>query len=201
MDTDLLRDYLLVLRRLTTVLDHLNIEYAVGGSVASSVHGVHRATNDVDFVIRMTPEQIHPLVADLQRDFYVDSLSIQDAIETTASFSIVHLATVIKADFFLSPAGSWEVERWKRAHPANLSTNDNPLIVRVCAAEDMILQKLIWYRLGGQISDRQWADVVGMLKVQAQRIERPYLMRWAEQLGLTEMLERAFAEASIDATT
>src|ERR1051326_3766788 len=97
------RDYLLTINRLVETLDRLNIPYILGGSVASSVHGIFRTTNDVDFVVKMTQEQIAPFVSDLQAEFYVDDLSIQEAIETVSSFSVLHLATMVKSDFFLLP--------------------------------------------------------------------------------------------------
>jgi hypothetical protein len=176
-------------------LDREGIEYAVGGSLASSVHGIYRSTNDIDIVIRMTPEQCGPFGTDLRDDFYVDDLSVQEAIETSSSFSVLHLATMTKADFFLLPVGAWETERWKRSYNANIPTGGDPLIVRVTSAEDMILQKLVWYRLGGYVSDRQWRDVLGMLKVKARGLDHFYLTHWAEQLGLLELLQSAIGQA------
>jgi hypothetical protein len=190
-------DYLFVLGRLTEILDRLKIEYAVGGSVASSVHGVHRSTNDIDFVITMSVDQYLPLAAALNPEFYVDDSEIEQAIETTSTFSIVHLDTMIKADFFISPIGTWETERWRRVVQKNLGTDDEPLIVRVSGAEDMILQKLVWYRLGNEVSDRQWGDILGMVKVQAHRLDLSYLRQWAEHLDLTGLLQRALDAASV----
>ena len=192
------RDYLLTINRLVETLDRLNIPYILGGSVASSVHGIFRTTNDVDFVVKMTQEQIAPFVSDLQAEFYVDDLSIQEAIETVSSFSVLHLATMVKSDFFLLPSGEWETQRWERSQPINIGTTEEPLLARVTAAEDMILQKLVWYRLGGYVSDRQWNDILGMLKIQVQKLDAVYLGHWAKRLGLLDLLKRANDEAAIN---
>ena len=64
-------------------------------------------------------------------------------------------------------------------------------------AEDLILSKLEWFRLGGESSDRQWGDVLGVLRVQGSALDRPYLRRWAKQLGLTDLLDRALKESEL----
>ena len=67
----------------------------------------------------------------------------------------------------------------------------------IASAEDIILQKLIWYRLGNQVSDRQWRDVLGVLKVQADRLDFNYLNQWAETLKLEDLMRQALQEAGL----
>ena len=85
----------------------------------------------------------------------------------------------------------------ERRRPAALS--EEPVRrVYVSSPEDLILRKLVWYRDGGGVSDRQWRDVLGVLKVQSERLDLAYLGRWAERLGLSDLLSRAVDEAGID---
>jgi hypothetical protein len=64
----------------------------------------------------------------------------------------------------------------------------------VATAEDVILHKLTWFRDGGQVSDRQWGDIVGVLRVQRE-IDLGFLREWAARLEVTDLLERALLEA------
>jgi len=65
----------------------------------------------------------------------------------------------------------------------------------VASPEDTVLAKLEWFRAGGETSERQWADVVGVLKTLAGRLDEAYLKRWAAALGVEDLLERALAES------
>ncbi len=61
--------------------------------------------------------------------------------------------------------------------------------------EDTVLRKLLWYREGGGVSDRQWRDVVEVLRVSGRSMDHAYLSGWAERLGATTFLEKARADA------
>ena len=63
--------------------------------------------------------------------------------------------------------------------------------------EDILLQKLRWYRKGGEVSDRQWRDIAAIVRVQGPRLDGTYLREGAEILGVTDLLERALAEAGL----
>ncbi len=67
--------------------------------------------------------------------------------------------------------------------------------VSVASAEDTLLAKLEWYRMGGEVSERQWRDVLGALKVQAGALDLEYLHRWASELGVDDLLERALTQS------
>ena len=179
--------------RLASVFDRLGVAYAVGGSVASSLHGIPRATQDVDVVAALLEKHVEPIVAELMADFYVDADMIRDAIRRRASFNVIHLASMLKVDVFL-PKDALAREEMLRRRPfvVDEATGDT---LQIASAEDVVLQKLDWYRLGQGISDRQWQDVLGVLKVQRGRLDVDYLRRWAELTALTELLERALSEA------
>lgn len=63
--------------------------------------------------------------------------------------------------------------------------------------EDIILHKLIWYEMGGRVSERQWLDVLGVLKVQSTDLDAAYLRKWAAKLRVAALLAQAWDEAGL----
>jgi hypothetical protein len=177
--------------RLASVFVELEVEYLVGGSVASSVHGVPRATNDVDLVARLAGRHVDAFVAALRSDFYVDADMIHDAIRRRASFNVVHLATMLKADVFVFDGSAQAHAELSRKQAIEVVVGEPA--VWFSSPEDIVLQKLAWYRKGNEVSERQWTDVLGVLQVSGPRLDLTYLNHWAAQLGLTSLLERAWA--------
>jgi hypothetical protein len=187
----LLGDPLLVVGRISSVLDRLGVAYVVGGSVASSVYGVPRATQDVDLVADLLGKHVAPFVAALSAEFYVDADMIRDALARRASFNVVHLPTMFKADIFSFVREPWMESEMARGRLETLPTDTGPVTVRFASPEDTLLHKLVWFRLGDEISDRQWGDVLGVLRVQGERLDQAYLDAWATSLGVADLLERA----------
>jgi hypothetical protein len=185
------------LQEVVRIFEEIGIPYMVGGSVASSIHGIVRYTQDIDFVADVREEQIADLVAAMQDDFYIDADMILDALQTRTSFNVIHLPTMVKADIFLRKSDAWTQEVWSRRLTRDVGEEAETRSIYVASPEDMVLQKLIWFRLGGGIADRQWGDVTGILKVQAEALDYAYLHRWAAQLGLMELLEQALQDAGI----
>lgn len=162
--------------------------------MASAVYGMARATMDVDVVVDLREEHVAPFVASLGTDFYADALSIRDAIERRASCNLIHLPTMFKVDLFVVGDRAWDRQQLARRQRRSLSSADGPA-AEVASAEDVILAKLDWYRLGNQVSDRQWRDVLSIIAVQGERLDRSYLNLWAESLGVADLLRRAQEEA------
>lgn len=188
-----LGDPLLVVGLLVRAFDELGIRYVVGGSVASSMYGVPRSTQDVDVVAEVFGKHVDPLVAALRDDFYVDADMIRDALARQASFNVVHLQTMFKADVFVFKRDPWMTSEMNRARLETLDSESGPLTVRFASPEDTLLHKLVWYRLGNEISERQWSDVRGIVEIQGERLDRGYLATWSGPLGVTDLLERALA--------
>ena len=176
--------------RVVAELDRLGVDYLVGGSIASSVHGRPRTTQDVDIVARIGKRDVEPLVRGLEHEFYVDAEMITDAIERRASFNVIHLETMLKVDIFVFSGDEFAVEEMKRRVAVPL----REARVWFASPEDIVLQKLDWFRKGEGVSERQWRDVLGVLAVQGERFDIAYVRRWADRLGLNELLERALAE-------
>lgn len=179
-----------ILTVVAATLERLGIPYHVGGSVASSAHGMYRASADVDIVIDPTPEQLEALVASIESEFYVSRSAVTEALAGRTMFNAIHEATSFKVDFFLRGTGAFDAEELRRSirQPLGVSGEQSVLIK---SAEDTVLRKLEWYRRGGEVSERQWTDVVSILAAMRGQLDEAHLDRWAGELGVSNLLGRA----------
>lgn len=177
-------------------LDSLGVRYYVGGSVASSIHGVPRASIDADVIAELGAEQVAPLAARLSAHFYLDEGRMRDAVERRLSFNVIHLATMFKIDVFVSKARPFDREAAARAREQAIDEAPDAPRFPIASAEDTVLAKLEWFRLGAETSERQWWDIIGVLKVTPEA-DREYLRHWAASLGVADLLERALADAAV----
>ena len=154
-----------------------------------------RATQYIDIVVVLWGKDVAGFVARFESSFYVDRDMVMDAIRRRASFNISHLATMYKVDVFIADRSDLVREELDRRLAIELG--EPPRRVWVCSAEDIVLQKLDWYEQGNRISDRQWTDVIGVMKVQGRELDLAYLRKWADTKGLRELLEKALREAGL----
>lgn len=178
--------------------DALGIRYQIGGSVASSAYGIARATLDVDLVANLNESQIRPFVDRLHDRYYVDEDRVRDAVERRSSFNIIHLESMLKVDVFILKSHPYDQAAFSRARLEKLEEGESNRQHYLASPEDVILNKLEWYRQGGCISERQWNDVLGVLKVQQSSLDMEYLRRWAVALNLIDILSRTLADAGME---
>ncbi len=190
----MLPESLAVTLQVIDALEAIGVPYLIGGSLASAVYGVARSTLDADLVADLYPEHAEPLARALEGAFYVDVESIRDAIAQRRSFSVVHLETIFRVDIFVPQERAFDRIQLERRRAQEVST-DPPRTAYVASAEDTILAKLEWYRMGGESSERQWSDVLGVLKAQGERLDLSYLRHWAAELRINDLLEQALKEA------
>jgi hypothetical protein len=179
----------------TSTLDQLGVPYLIGGSLASITHGVMRTTMDADLVADLQPAQVSLFVQALREQFYVDALSILDAIQHRSSFNLIHPDTMFKVDVFLPKGRPFDSAQFEHRGIKVIATEPERS-AWVASAEDTVLTKLEWFRMGGEVSERQWRDVLGVLKTQGERLDLAYLRKWASQLNVSDLLEQALIEAA-----
>jgi len=188
-------DPLVVLAPVANALEQLGVRYHVGGSLASSAHGLPRASADVDLVAELRNEHVDAFVHSLEADYYLAREQILEAIGQRAAFNLIHLSTMMKVDIFVPGSHPFEEQEMSRARPEALDPAPSARTFFVKSAEDVVLRKLSWYRAGREVSERQWSDVIGVLKVKADQLDADYLVRWAAELEVDDLLYRALAEA------
>jgi hypothetical protein len=182
------------LAALLHVLNQLGIKYFAVGSVASSIHGLPRYTQDVDLVVQLGQEHIERISSLTSREFYMDRDEAQLAVGLGRAFNLIHLASASKLDIFPMQQSEFHRSEMSRSSEEDwVIPGECTVRLPVASAEDTILSKLIWYKQGGQVSDRQWSDILGV----ATGAERDwdYMRAWAPRLGVGDLLERVFGEA------
>jgi hypothetical protein len=187
-----------MLLRVTAALEKLDLPYCIGGSFASSFYSTPRSTNDIDLVVALLPEHVVPLVAALERDFMIDPEAVSTAIARKRSFNVIDLATFDKVDIFVMTEQPWSRLQLERRRREALTGEPDAPILFFASPEDVILSKLVWYRNGGEISDRQWLDILNMLALQTDNLDRSYLRQWASELGVSDLLHRALTQSEPD---
>jgi hypothetical protein len=181
--------------RLLEVLDRMEIPYLVGGSVASSAHGVPRTTLDVDLVVDLRPEQIEEFASDLTKEFYADATMIRDSFARGRAANLIHLGTAWKFDLFPLQEDQYSrVSFTRRSFREVRPDGQDAVECAVATAEDTILRKLEWYRAGGETSERQWDDIRGIWEATSGRLDTGYLRKWADELKVCDLLESLCAE-------
>jgi hypothetical protein len=179
----------------TGVFERLGVPYLIGGSLASTLYGMVRTTQDSDIIAEMRPEHIQPVVSALEAVFYLDQEMIAESIQRNSSFNIIHRETMFKVDVFIPRPRPFLKSQLARARRQTF-TLGKEVSAKFASPEDTILSKLEWYRMGADASDRQWRDILGVLKTKAGDIDLEYLYHWARELKVSNLLERAITQAA-----
>jgi hypothetical protein len=179
------------LREITAALNSAGIRYAIGGSLASSARSIWRSTADVDLIAAILPDQVEGFIGALGKDWYADGNEARRAISAGRSFNLIHMKSVQKVDIF--PAReAFHREQIDRA--TILPLTDDRVPCMITTAEDILLAKLRWYADGGRVSERQWSDITTLIAINA-AMDWKYVAKWAERLGVSELLQKAQADA------
>lgn len=177
--------------------EKLEIPYYIGGSVASSAYGIARATMDVDCIAMIDVEHAAAFVSLLGKGYYADQEMILNAIKSQSSFNLIHLATMLKIDVFIPKNKAYDKEALNRRRLDTLDGSATGSQAYFASAEDVVLSKLSWFHKGGRNSQKQWADILGVLEVQKNQLNISYLNLWANTLEVLDLLERALNEAKV----
>ena len=181
--------------KVTGVFERLGVSYLIGGSLASTLYGMIRTTQDADIVAEMRIEHLQPFVTALQGEFYVDDEMIAKSIQDCTSFNIIHRETMFKVDVFIPRPRPFLQSQLARAQKQTF-TFETEISAKFASPEDTVLSKFEWYRMGGEVSERQWRDILGVLKTRAGELDLAYLKKWAIELKVADLLERALKESS-----
>jgi hypothetical protein len=188
-------DILAAVTPVVEALDRLGVTYYLGGSLVSSSYGLARSTLDADLVADLAQAHVEPLVESLRSDYYVDRNMISDAIARKSCFNVIHLPTMFKVDVFAVKAREYDRVAVARIRRDTLTLGSTAAEFYLASPEDIVLNKLEWFRLGDEVSQRQWDDAVGVLRVQRDTLDTSYLTEWATELGIADLLERAWRDS------
>jgi hypothetical protein len=186
-----------VLQIVTANLEQLNLPYMIAGSFASTVYGVPRFTQDADIVVRLSSLNISDVMKTFSSGFYIDRAQIERAVQSGSSFNIIHFESAFKVDLFVAAKDEFEQQALSRRVRTTIKT-ESQYAPYFQTAEDTILSKLDWFRKGGRVSNQQWRDVLGILKVQEGRLDLAYMHKWAGELQLADLLKEALRDAGAD---
>ena len=175
-------------------LERAGIPYFLGGSMATSLQGEPRATNDIDFVIDLPESRVVALENALGPDFEVDAPSLVEAVRRKSSWNIFHLPSVTKIDLFVRKTSPFDTVEFERRRHTEILPGTS---IFLKTPEDSVLRKLLWFRQGGEVSSSQWRDVVEVLRVSCESVDRAYLDRWAAEIQVQDLLQRAMNEARL----
>lgn len=181
--------------KVTDVLEKLGIPYVIGGSLASTLYGMIRTTQDSDIITEMQPKHVQGFVVSLHEEFFIDEEMIMDSILHNSSFNIIHRDSMFKVDIFIPIQRPFQQSQFTRAQRQTFEF-ETELSANFASPEDTILSKLEWYRMGDEVSERQWRDILGVLKTQAGELDMDYMQMWAKELKVSDLLQRAIQESA-----
>ena len=172
------------------------MRHYVGGSIASSAHGVPRASIDADVVAELFAPHAAPLTAQLRGADYVPEQRVEKAIARRTSFNVIHLETMVKVDVFVSSDRPNDRRAFDRVRSVPVEGGAIP----VSSPEDTVLAKLEWFRRGGEVSERQWTDITGLLRT-AGTLDVPYLRESAQEIGVADLARPSRSRAAVAASS
>ena len=167
-------------------LERLGVPHFVGGSLAGAVHGAVRATADADIVADLRPGEVDGFVDAIEPWFYVDGEAVRHAVDARRSFNVLHRSSTFKVDVFVTRGTAFDASQMARRIRETVAEGPSGMLY-FASAEDTILAKLVWYRSGGEVSERQWSDVLAVIRTTGDGLDRPYILHWADTLDVFDL--------------
>lgn len=182
-------------RHLARKLSPLGIELVIGGSVAGSLYSNPRYTQDADVSVEPFFGREAEIVRLLEDEYVISLPAVRSAVQRRSTFNVLRKTTSFKIDIFIQ--GSRPFDRIARERRQPLPAEyPGDTVVYVHSPEDIVLQKLAWYRLGNEVSDKQWADILGILRAQRGKLDESHIAHWSGELKVADLWQRAHAELS-----
>lgn len=177
------------------LLSGMGIPYVLAGSLAGSMQGAPRTTNDADLLVSPFPGREAEFTEGFGPEYYLSLPAIIHANQRRSSFNVINTLTSFKLDFFVQKQRPFDVSalarRQSRYVPEGATQSTD-----ILSPEDLVLSKLEWYRMGGEVSDRQWKDVVEILEANWPQLDQAYLGHWAASLKVHDLLPVALEQAA-----
>ena len=185
-----------LLIRLADEFDRMRVDYFVTGSMATIFYGEPRLTNDVDVVVKLELKNLpHFSKSFPEEDFYCSPQMIESAVRTRRQFNIIHPASGLKADVIVSDQSTFNQSRFSRRIRRKVAGEK---AVWFASPEDVILKKLLYYQEGQ--SEKHIRDILGVLKIQDNKIDFDYLSHWAIELDVVDLWQAVLARTHSDHT-
>lgn len=165
-----------LLKRIAKILEKIDARYIVTGGVAVARWGHPRFTADIDIVVALSSDKIDPLMKELakiERGF-ADKDMIEAALLHHDEFNFIHVDSGLKVDFWIFKDDAFGREQIRRRVAVMFDRQK----VYFASPEDLILSKLLWYKLGQ--STRQLEDVASIIRLQKDKLDITYLNKWAK---------------------
>ncbi len=192
-------DLLAIISPLVQAFESLRMPYYLGGSIASSLHGMQQMAQDIDLVVDFREQYLPIFLTFLKQNYTFDEAIIQNAVQQRTSFALIHLNTLTKIDIILLRGTAFDLSMFDRVAASLLDERYSPF--HIASASEMILWKLYRYqqdalmRIDGMRDDAEWNDILGMLKVQGANTNVDFLVHWAEELNIVGVLKQSFTDA------
>lgn len=192
-----LKDSLEEFEIVAAVFEKLDIEYQLGGSIASSIHGFPRGTQDVDVEADLNESHVAALVELLEERYVIAPETVREAIRLRGCFNLIPFDSIAKIDVFIRKNRPFDQQAAGRRQKGLLLEDGTTFPFYVDSPEDTILRKLEWYRMGDEVAHQKWLDVLAVMKAQFFDLDLAYLEKWSRELKVGDLLERALDESGL----
>ena len=175
-------------------LRRIDVPYQITGPLAVSAFGVARSTSGVDIEVDLKPARVGALIRLLKPAFHIVGPDIEEAARNGESFRVIHIKSMVPFDVSFLKNRRFDKSAFRRR--LSKTVTKRPVRKAYFASPEVsVLNLLESYRLGGKVSEREWKDAVGVIKIQGKELDKRYLKHWAKDLKLFQLLQKAYRDA------